>query len=447
VILAGRWDRCQRAPRSIGHHLRMANRGRSRASASRTERRRAAIARRRRYAQLATQGERRQQRKRRLVQIGAVVVVVAMLAGLGTGLVLVLRGGGDSSSASSDITASLQSPVVADEGGVLAVDQPPASYELTYRIETAGSEAAETRTEVVTVRRPYDSHVVVRTGDAPSGDLEVDVRSNLGLYADTTDPSAPDIGSGIPAAALADVRVDGVLDDLVAAGLFVPRERREVAGRTCQVYRTGQVVEAQQLAAPTDTNYADACIDAAGLVLEEVAFVDGTAQLYEIAVAVDTTTPPPDDEFAITGEPRSFDDGGIEVTSIDPDTAPYAGYWTPTPQPAGATHTGRYLVRRPDAAQTTTTAGTSSPGVETYVDVYTNGASFVIVQQGAVADAPDRDTTLGKDVDGGALGQARVAYGLAGATLVAKGPSNFVEITAPMSADDLAALAQTFTSA
>jgi hypothetical protein len=128
--------------------------------------------------------------------------------------------------------------------------------------------------------------------------------------------------------------------------------------------------------------------------------------------------------------------------------APTAGYWSPAGGIPGATHVGRYLLRRPNTdTSTTTTAGTSTASIDTYVDVYSMGSSFVIVQQGPSGSAPSRDTTLGADKDAGALGKVRVAFGVAGNTLVATTDSGFVEITAPMPASDLAALARTFTVA
>jgi hypothetical protein len=401
---------------------------------------------------MATRSDVRRRRHRRRLRVVGAITLVVVLAGLGTGAVLLLRDDGNGGSASVEtVTAALQSPVLQDQGDVLAIDAAPASYRVVYRIDSSGTEGVTSRTQVVEVQRPFDAHVVVYRGTDATGDPEVDVRSNVGLYADTTDPSNPEVGSGIPAAALGDLRLDGAIGDLVDAGLFVRRERREVAGRECQVYRTGQALESLQLSAPTDTNYADVCVDAAGLLLEQVAYTDGKPELYEVAVSVEAEPTFASDSFTIAGTPRSLSDGGVQLSPIDPSVAPTSGYWTPVDGMPGATHVGRYLLQRPntDTSSTTTTAGTAttSPTIDTYVDVYSTGSSFVIVQQGPAASAPSRDTTLGADADAGALGTARVAFGLSGNTLVATTASGFVEITAPMSANDLAAVARTFTVA
>src|SRR5690606_23900536 len=148
-----------------------------------------------------------------------------------------------------------------------------------------------------------------------------------------------------PSAAIGDLRVDGVLDDLVRAGLFVPKERREVLGRECQVYRTGQALETLVLLAATDQNHADGCIDAGGLVLEQVAVIDGEAQVYQVAITVDTDPRLDDATFAVEGDRLTVDDGGSELEEIGPTTPPISGYWHFPSPPAGYEHVGRYRLR------------------------------------------------------------------------------------------------------
>jgi hypothetical protein len=450
--------RCQAFASRFGQHLGMSNRGSGRASATRSERRRAAVARRRRSArQAVTSGERRSRSRRRrriAALVGAPIVLVALVGG---GLLLT-RDDDDSTTdtvaANTDpdatLTSSLTGTVIAEQGDVLPVETTTDTYRVRYRIDTKATEGVTTRSESLLVRRPFDAHVSIHPSADGTGTADVEAVSNLGLYADITSADAADVGEGLPSVALGDLRLDGVLDDLVHAGLLQPRERREVLGRECQVYRTGQPLESLQLTAPTDTDYADACVDAAGLVLEEVSISGGEAQLYEIATDVDTAASATDADFAIEGEPMSVADGGNDLEPIASDVAPVAGYWTPTGPLSGYDHVGRYLLRTPaeaDDGATTTTAGVSSGTVETYVDVYRDGAAFVVVHQGALTAAPQRDTTLGADVDAGALGSPRVVYGLVGSTLVATTDSWFVEITAPMSSADLGALAATFAPA
>ena len=128
------------------------------------------------------------------------------------------------------------------------------------------------------------------------------------------------------------------------------------------------------------------------------------------------------------------------------DATPVAGYWTPAALPDGYEHVGRYALRTLAAIgnDPTTTVGVGIATDETYVDVYRNGADFVIVQQGDIAQAPGTDTSVGIDASGSAIGAGRVAFGLAGNTYVATTDTWFLEITASMPAADVAALAVTF---
>lgn len=395
---------------------------------------------------------------RRLVAaILAAVLVVAIVGG-----VVVAVGGGDDSddggvadAATPDVEvrSSLTAAVVRDEGEVLPITAPPAAYRITYRIESAGATDVQVRTEQVSVRRPFDAEVVAYAGDGTTAPVEIVVRSNQGLYADLTDADAPDVGAGIPAAALGDLRFDGTLDDLVGADLFVPRERRTLLGRECQVYRTGRVVESLVVAAPTEHTYADVCIDAAGLVLEQVAFVDGRAIHYEVATSVEESPQFDADQFSIEGEPLDLEQGGVELVPLALDEPPTSRHWAPSAAADSAVlgdHVARYLLRvaaepeDDDVTDTTFGPRFGDGAVETYVDVYVAGAGFVVVQQGPLRAQPSRDLSVGTDVDAGALGTARVAFGVTGHTLVATTDTWFVEITAPRSAADLAALAATF---
>ena len=64
--------------------------------------------------------------------------------------------------------------------------------------------------------------------------------------------------------------------------------------------------------APTATDYTDACIDSAGLMLEEVSVQGGALSERIIATAVDNPATVTDATFAITGTPTALADGGTE---------------------------------------------------------------------------------------------------------------------------------------
>ena len=234
----------------------------------------------------------------------------------------------------------------------------------------------------------------------------------------------------IPQSALGDFRLDATLDDLVTAGTFVRAETRQVLGRDCQVYRTGQPLESFGTAAPTDSDYTDACIDEAGLMLEEASVQGG--KLAERIVATQVTTQPTitDSTFAITGTPVPLTSGGTELDQIDTAAVPAPGYFVLDAPPAGYQLQGRYVLRHAanpttdeTGATTTTVAGQAPTIVDSYVDVYVAGPSTIIVTQGPSTGEPDAQTTGGITGDVGTLGSTTAVAGLTGSTLVAH-PAN-----------------------
>jgi hypothetical protein len=398
-----------------------------REAATRTERRRAAIERRRQQQRRAGRTERRGRRQQRNRRIGFIVLaVLAVAAVVGVTLAVVRRGG-----SSSKVT--LTSPLVSNQSSAVTISAPAAVYNLTYKIDTYGDQGQTTTTEDITVRRPFDGVVYSKEGAPPGGAEQWHAVSNFGMYSDTTTSatgnrpgSTTQVQKALPQSALGDFRLDATLDDLVTAGTFVRAEARQVLGRECQVYRTGQPLESFGTSAPTDSDYTLACIDDAGLMLEEVSVQGGKLGERIIATQVDTEPAITDATFAITGTPQVLADGGTELDPIDPATVPVPGYWRLDAAPAGYTMQGRYLLRHAanpatdeTGAATTTATGTAPTIVDSYVDVYVAADKAIIVTQGPSTGEPSTQTTGGITGDVGTLGSTTAVASLTGSALVA----------------------------
>jgi hypothetical protein len=401
-----------------------------RQTVSRNDRRRAAIEQRREAARRLARRD-AQRRRRRLIVIPLAVAVV-LLAGGGI-FALVQRGGGG-----GPTQYSLTSELAAGSSGDFAISTTPAAYHLVYKVDNFGSSATSTSsassdggttttTQEYTIRRPFDAHLVSKAGAPPGTDEQWSLIWNLGKYGQTTSGGSPEVGQVAPQAALGDIRLDATLTDLVADAKFVAKERRIVLGRECQVYRTGQAVETLSVAAPTNTDYAEACIDSDGLLLEEVVVSSGKLAERLIATSVDDQTAPADSVFTITGDPTPLAQGGSQLSPIDATTKPADGYWGLATPPTGYTLQGRYVLQTPadqsasdTSASTTTTSTTAPPApVPSYVDVYVNGPDTIIVRQGPTAGEPQSDATQGTSVDLGALGSAPLGATLTGSHIVA----------------------------
>jgi hypothetical protein len=323
--------------------------------------------------------------------------------------------------------------------GRLAISSQPTSYRAVYRAEGFGGSTATVSTEEVSVQRPFDGRVSIREGEPPGGAARFEGRSSYGVYANYSDAGAAQVADDAPTVALGDVRVAASLDELVAQGLFVVGDRRrlllpaqgsaQAQRRECQTYRTGSPLQGLKITAPTETDYVDVCLDATGLVIEEVAIVGDklTQRLTAVSLEPDVTLDPA--IFAIEGERVGPDQGGAEVTEVDRTVAPTAGYWGLDAAPAGFTHRGRYLV-----------AGEGS----SHVDVYVRGVDIVTVRQGAPASEPDlTDAGPRRDIELGPLGTGQLLMRSIGPTLIAHPAGEaFVHVTGTLAPAELQAIAR-----
>ncbi len=391
----------------------------SRRNAPRSERRQAALHHRRQQATARTAAARRAARHRRQVKGGALFVVVAVMGGLAASVIL--RGGGEPSK-------ELRAKTVSGASGRLGIASVPAAYHAIYRAEAYEGSAITLSTEEVFVQRPFNGSVAIREGEPPGTTAQFQGRSNFGVYANFSKAAAAQIAGDAPTVALGDVRVTAFLDELIDQGLFVQGDRRKALNRECQTYRTGSPLQSLKITAPTPSDYVDVCLDATGLIVEEMAVVANLVTQRLIATSLDADPPIDPATFAIDGPRLGADQGGAEVTEVDRAVAPTAGYWALDASPAGFTHRGRYLV-----------AGQGS----SYVDVYVRGVDIVSVRQGAVAGEPDlSDAGPGTDVDLTTLGAGKMLLRTVGPTLIAH-PSTetFVHVNGTLSPADLKAIA------
>lgn len=405
-------------------------------SYAKTQQKRADTMRRQEAAREAAATASKRKRHRTIVRASIAAVLVLALAGGTTAIVLATSG--SSEPAANTLTA----PIVEGATGTLSITDPPAAYAITYQLEsTADDGSTTTGTETFEVRRPFDARITGLSGPPPGTDKQWQAITNLGLYSDMTQGNDPQVSQLAPHSALADFRLDGTLGDLVANGTFVARERRKVLDRECQVYRTGKPLESFAVAAPTETDYADACIDASGLLLEQMSVTSDKVTQRIVATAVNDKLQPTDADFAVTGTPLTLAEGGSQLTPIAPGTAPDPATWVLDTPPTGYTLQGSYTLTVPvpadastDPTATSTTTTTIQPATnQTRVDVYVNGINTIIIQQGKLGGEPSTDakaSTVTADV--GVLGSAKVAVGLVGTTLLAEPSSTpdwFVQVT------------------
>jgi hypothetical protein len=392
---------------------------------SRNERRQAALHRRRQDAAHRTVAARKAGRRRRRLKVLAGVVAVAVVV---TGVVFLIRDGGEGGAPSSELRAEK----VSGATGALAPSALPTSYRAVYRAEAYEGADVTLSTEVVAIQRPFEGRVAILEGEPPGGASRFEGRSTFGVYANYTETGAVQAAADAPTVALGDLRLAASLDELVGQGLFVLGDRRRAKigseTRECQTYRTGSPLQSLKITAPTGTDYVDVCLDSTGLILEELTIAGGEPTQHLIATSLEAEPTLDPELFKIDAEKVGPDRGGAIVTEIDRATAPAPGYWAPAATPAGFTHQGRYKVEG---------TGTS------WVDVYVRGIDLITIRQGPPAAEPDlSEAGAGTDADLGSLGAGKMLLRTIGPTFVAHpGAEAFVHVTGTVKPADVKALA------
>ncbi len=292
-------------------------------------------------------------------------------------------------------------------GNVGVAARTPTAYRIVYRTEARAGGELVVGTERVWVRRPFEARVETLTG-APPGRKRTNVTVNVF--------GRIKVGNGAfnipPAPAPQDRRLDHSLEEIRRAGFVHARERRRVAGRVCRIFRIGGEGGSGSLVRVEGDDYTDLCFDEAGLLLEEVAIVDGKILNRRLAVTVDETPSLGKDLFR-TGEVRlEVRQGGGSVRALQPDSRPPGTFWEPSKDPRGFAPKGRYAVIPP---QTGFEDPTQRQGIIAFTtDVWVDGVDVVVVEQGATLGgrAPFGADANAKRVRVGALGRGELLYGL-----------------------------------
>ncbi|MEX0874492.1 MAG: hypothetical protein WD646_12375 [Actinomycetota bacterium] len=274
------------------------------------------------------------------------------------------------------------SKVISDDGPALRITEVARSYRAVYTVETYAQDEKTVTTERVWVRRPFQSRVVTLTGPPP-GRRELSLRqSAFGVLASTSEDAQPLNIAAPPGLSSGDLRIDAVLAESVEDETIELRERREVYGRVCQVYRAGGPVLAGDLDEyePGSNEYADVCVDRNGLVIEEAWTSDGKFLRRRAAVEVDVDPSIDRDLFEIEAPEQEGPVRGT-VQRVNPATIDADELWSLRETPEGFNYRGKYAVIR-----STATGPQQQPGVPTVApsstsDVYTRGPDLVVVDQ------------------------------------------------------------------
>lgn len=262
----------------------------------------------------------------------------------------------------------------------LEVESVPTRYTAVFRVEDRAGAEPNITTEKVWMERPFSSRTETWTGPPPGDERLSVLQSSFGILSNrgkSADPLnlavPPSLGSG-------DLRMDAVLDRAVADDMLVPMELREVYGRECQVYRAGGPVFAGDIVAfdEDSATFADVCIDANGLVIEEVWTQEERIIRRRIAEEI-SIDPPLDDALFESDVP--VQEGGFRGTVERVREAETTGLWRLPEPPEGFRDLGLFAVTLPEAVipQVSPLVETVAPSSVT--QVYVDGPDLLVVDQ------------------------------------------------------------------
>jgi hypothetical protein len=376
-----------------------------------------------------------------------VVAAILLVGIIGFGTVGLLSGtsGGDDDSPRKLATLTRDGSEELAGAPEVSIERTPPAYRIVYRVEDRGPEVGY-RTDVVTVQRPWQSRLESRAGKPPGSkalSTEVSTFAQRSTSSAGQQPAVIDLPPAVPAS---DVRFGPALAPGLAGGVLVKREVRQVAGRPCQVYRSHDYLSSSVLNPPTADSYADSCVDAAGLLLEEVLVEDGSIIARRIAVEVDEQPSTKDALFPSAKRTIEASAGGGVVRHLKDGSMPPGDFHVLDAAPDGFTFKGRYSVIPPQAEN----FDANSPEREGFqraeiADVYERGLDVLVVTQGGtLRGAPPFELDPARQqVDLGRFGPGEVRISAVGNQVRAlTGDGHYLVISGTLAPEELAAVAR-----
>lgn len=280
----------------------------------------------------------------------ALVVVLALVAACS-------GGGGDDTSIDRD-----GAPPVEDAAAV-ELGEPLESYAIIYRVEERDGDDVTTREATRLVERPFRSRF-------ESGEL---LRvADFGYFGEREPGDETEVLTAVPVPSPGDVRAD--LLNLDHGG-----DVRRIAGRECQVHISGAPLLFGNVVEGDDT---ESCIDADGLVLEEVVRDDKGIVTRWVAREVDTDPTTTAADFALEGVvARSAAEGGGSLREVEPTSRSVGAFYEIADVPIGFVHRGRYAVVPPQEASPDDESSRAHV-VAGVVDVWVRGIDVLVLDQG-----------------------------------------------------------------
>jgi len=270
-------------------------------------------------------------------------------------------------------------------------------------------------TEILTVRRPFESRLEVRKGRPPGGAVTSTRVSRFGAL-ETDSPTADALRLTVPPTiAASDLRLRASLAQAVRDGRAADAGAGEVAGRPCQRYLVGGPVTAGSLVPYVSgaSEQAEICVDLRGILLEERWSKDGQLLRHRRAVAV-RQSKASRQQFSLGDDlPRPDFDGA--VTPVTDTSRLPLGSWELDAPIDGFSRLGKWTSISPRLGDANGNAFDTDEGRQASLhEVWTRGIDVIFIEQGSLLGegGPLPAHPQAQPVDLGALGSGEAIHDL-----------------------------------
>lgn len=304
---------------------------------------------------------------------------------------------------------------------VPGVEEVRLDYRVVYEISEPLTEGSSVRTEVLEVRRPYDSRVELRVGEPPGGDIVTGSVTNRRYQWSLGAGGEPSFGLLRPPAGGERDLSAAALDDAVRRGLAEEGDGGRFAGQNCGTYLV-RAPYPSPVAPPTETERTEMCVTSDGILLFESWTTRGREVRVTEAVEVTGNEAVEGSRFLIGEEPPVSRSSGFleENYAVTEDEMPLATPLRPE-APEGFSPDRRATLRERGSAQT--------PPLLIYSEAFVKDDELVVVEQGtSLAGAPWGDE--GVRVDLGDVGPGLVVFYADHVEVRISGGNNFVRVWA-----------------
>ena len=325
---------------------------------------------------------------------------------------------------------------------VAAPGTEPRSYTITYRT-TVGDDVS---TEVVSVRRPYESRIEIRSGPPPGGERRSLRVSRFGAIETSSDEAYATHLTVAPSLAGGDLRMASALTTAAERGRVLMGGRSTIAGRRCTRYVTGGPVTSGSLLpyVTGGAERADVCVDRNGLLLEERWFKGDSTLRSRRATRVSAFEGRSSD-FVIRGAiPLAGGADGV-LTAVTGDSRLPLGSWEIDGPIKGFARQGRWTSISPRLGAANNPFDQDAGRQAALVEIWVRGIDVVFIEQGSLlgSGGPLPTHPQGVAADLGALGAGEVVEDLrlneARANIAGFG---YIRVAGTLPLDDIIAIAR-----